>query len=493
MGNLLIIDDDEEVGTFLAFLFKKQGHHVDIAYNGKDFVSFLQQGSYQLAMVDLKLPDANGLDLLKQLKQHMPACQAIVMTGYSTIQTAVEAIKNGANDYIEKPFEDITKIEDLVQSLLEEHQHQSATQTILERAKRVGLVVGESKEMQKLLNMTDKFAQKNITIMLGGETGTGKEVLARYIHEASYRSDQPFIAVNCGALSETLLESELFGHEQGAFTGATKLRKGLFEIANHGTLFLDEIGEASLTIQVKLLRILETREFMRVGGEETHYTNVRVIAASHINLEEAVRRQSFREDLLYRLNVVKLDMPPLRKRTTDIPILAAHFLQHHSEEPLKFSEQTLERLRAYNWPGNIRELFNVVTRAIALSEHETTTITEKYLPDYINKNEHELVSSDSDNGYTRKYVAQTEREASFLESYLYTWCEDLLTLYEESTSTNFDSIQTKLKEMEVTVERAFVEQTLRDTLGDRKKAASQLNINPRKIRYLLNEKRHSPW
>lgn len=383
MPNVLIIDDEREVCTFFLHLLEGKGYCVKLGSNGKDFSAFIQQYSFDLALIDVKLPDTNGLELLKQLKAIQPSCKAIIMTGYSTVKTAVEAIKYGASDYIEKPFDDIDELEKTIEELLDNKLHASQ-HDMYKLAEALGFVVGMNKEMNDLIKLAYKVAKKNVNVLIEGETGTGKELLARFIHQASMRYDQPFIGINCGALSETLLESELFGHEKGAFTGALKEKKGIFEIANRGTLFLDEIGEASLMTQVKLLRVLETGEYLRVGGETVRRTNARIIAASHVNLSQAVKEKTFREDLLYRLDVVKLTIPPLRERIEDLPVLVEHFLKKLNCA-LSFSDDAILQMKQYRWPGNVRELFNVVKRAVTLAEGETTIITPDYLPEKIKR------------------------------------------------------------------------------------------------------------
>ena len=325
MFHLLVVDDEKEVGTFLSRLFTMKGYKVDVVNSGKDFYAIdFDQQRYDAAMIDLKLPDCDGLTLLKHLKQKHPRCKALIMTGYSTVMTAVRAMKLGASDYMEKPFVDIEVLEKQLENLLNENT--ASNQHFIQRlAKDSGLIIGGSKLMKELTEVAFKVAQKSVNVLIEGETGTGKEVLSRFIHSASPRNHEPFIAINCGAISESLLESELFGHEKGAFTGATQMRKGFFEVAGNGTLFLDEIADASPAIQVKLLRVLETREFMRVGNSGTLRTNARLVAATNENLQKAVENNKFREDLFYRLNVVALEIPALRDRKEDIPLLVEHF------------------------------------------------------------------------------------------------------------------------------------------------------------------------
>lgn len=489
MANVLIVDDEREVGNFLFYLLAGKGYEVDVVYNGEQFFAQLQKKQYHLAMIDVKLPDTNGLVILKRLKNEQPTCKAIIMTGFSMVQTAIEAIKLGANDYIEKPFDDIDQLELTIEDLLKNDLTRVHNE-INEIANKLGFIVGESEQMQHLVTMAFKISKKNINVLLEGETGTGKEVLAQFIHHASMRHDQTFIGVNCGALSETLLESELFGHEKGSFTGATQQRKGLFEIASKGTLFLDEIAEASQQIQVKLLRILETREFMRVGSEGTLRTNARIIAASHANLEEAVKAKQFREDLLYRLNVVKLQIPPLRERKEDITHLIDYLLSKQVNQKVSFSEEAFSLLVNYDWPGNIRELANIVTRAITLSEGETDVITPLYLPQHILDFESEKKktftnSFDSDKQQTVSKHKSSDDE--IFELYVNSWVLKLLGFW-EAEEIDFEKVSQHLKQLEANVGQAFMKKVLRDTLGNRKKAAVVLNISERKLRYLLNEK-----
>jgi len=329
---------------------------------------------FSVAMVDLKLPDTDGLTLLKEIKTRQPACEVIIMTGYSTVKTAVTAMQQGAYEYLEKPFDDIGEIEALI-ARAASHGDLSrsggqAREEWEEVAAGVGFQVGNSPLMKRLVSLAYKVAGKNINVLIQGKTGTGKEVLSRFIHAASNRAEAAFIPVNCGALPENLLESELFGHERGAFTGANQTRKGIFELANHGTLLLDEIGDASPMIQVKLLRVLETGEFMRVGGERPIRTDVRIIAATNVDLEEAIREKTFREDLYYRLNVVRLEIPTLQQRQEDIPMLAEHFSRTFNPRA-RLSPGAMRLLQNYPWPGNIRELANVMRRAVVMCHDDT--------------------------------------------------------------------------------------------------------------------------
>ncbi len=367
-SRILIIDDEADVCTFFARLLSRAGYQVATAHNLNEAHQALAAGEYQVAMVDLKLPDTDGLSLLRLIKKEQPACEVILMTGYSTVKTAVTAIQLGAYDYLEKPFDDIDEIERLIGKAAAQSRGEigrPGTEDWRAAANQAGFLVGSSRAMCRLAELAFKMAGKQINVLIQGKTGTGKEVLARFLHTASPRADQMFIPVNCGALSETLLESELFGHERGAFTGANSVRRGIFELANRGTLFLDEIGDASPAIQVKLLRILETGEFMRVGGETRLRTDVRIVAATNVDLEEAIRQGRFREDLYYRLNVVRLELPSLQEHAEDIPLLAEHFIRQ-IDPGLSLAPAALRQLCAHSWPGNIRQLHNAMRGAAAL-------------------------------------------------------------------------------------------------------------------------------
>jgi two-component system NtrC family response regulator len=378
---ILIIDDEADVCSFFRRLLSKKGYEVTTATNEPDAMRALTETRFSVAMVDLKLPDTDGLTLLQAIKARQPACEVIIMTGYSTVKTAVAAMQQGAYEYLEKPFDDIGEIEDLVARAVAQGDPQrqggQGREEWAEVAGAVGFQVGSSPLMRRLVSLAYKVAGKNINVLIQGKTGTGKEVLARFIHAASNRAEGAFIPVNCGALPENLLESELFGHERGAFTGANQARRGIFELANHGTLLLDEIGDASPMIQVKLLRVLETGEFMRVGGERPIKTDVRVIAATNVDLEEAIREKTFREDLYYRLNVVRLEIPSLQMRNEDIPSLAAHFARQFNPRA-QLSPGALRLLQNHSWPGNIRELANVMRRAVVMCSDDTI------LPSHLN-------------------------------------------------------------------------------------------------------------
>ncbi|MBM7713193.1 two-component system NtrC family response regulator [Bacillus thermophilus] len=477
MANILIVDDDREVANFLSYFLKEKNLEVYKAYNGKDFQRLFRQQSYHLALIDVKLPDASGLDILKEITEQMPVCKTIVMTGYSTIKVAVEAIKLGANDFIEKPFADLDVLEKTIDHLLK-NKTTMAESDIQVLAKKSGIVTGNSETMKRLLALAYKIAPKHINVLIEGETGTGKELLAHFIHQASKRNEQPFIGINCGALSDTLLESELFGHDKGAFTGALKERKGVFELAGKGTLFLDEIGEASLATQVKLLRILETGEFMRVGGEKIQKTNTRIISATHVDLAEAVKSKTFREDLLYRLDVVKLVIPPLRERKEDIHLIANHLLEQ-AGTVFQLSAETAAIFEQYDWPGNVRELSNVIKRALTVMDEDSHIITPKHLPEKMRIGKPRLVE-------------KKQPEEENFEEYMQQWTDNMIAVWKSEDKVEMEMILHNVKELEREIGRAFVIKMLRATIGNRQDAAKRLNISMRKLRYLLNEKSTRP-
>lgn len=380
--NVLIVDDETDVCNFLRRLLSRRGYQVSTATSESETLAALKQGVFHVAIVDLKLPDTDGLTLLRLIKAHHPSCEVIIMTGFSTIKTAVSAMQMGAYEYVEKPFDDIAEIESLVQKAA--HQGQllpgGGADDWADIARAVGFQVGRSAVMRRLISLAYKIANKDINVLIQGKTGCGKEVLARFIHAASNRCDQAFFPINCAALPENMLESELFGHERGSFTGAANQRRGIFELAHRGTLFLDEIGDAGPAIQVKLLRVLETGEFMRVGGEKPIRTNVRLVSASNVDLEEAVRKKQFREDLFYRLNVVRLEIPSLAERREDIPELAEFFIRQNNPA-LSLSPAVVQLLQKHSWPGNIRELINVMRRAAAFCSG--STILPKHLGEFL--------------------------------------------------------------------------------------------------------------
>ncbi len=373
---ILVVDDEVGIGKLIQRLIESEDLEVELAHSAEQARQLFYKNHFPVVLLDLDLPDACGIQLLQEFKAKRPRSLYIVMTGLSTTRTAVKAIQLGAYDFLEKPFDNISALKKLIkealQFYLEKFEHVPVRPGWEELARRHRFIVGKSPEMQRLVATAYKAAAKDISILIQGETGSGKEVLARFVHAASNRSRKPFVAVNCGALSENLLESELFGHEKGAFTDSVSRKRGIFELADGGTLFLDEIGEASQSLQVKLLRVLENGEFMRIGGEEFIKTNVRVIAATNVDLQERVKDKTFREDLLYRLEVVNLTLPPLRTRPGDIPELVDFFLRKYAQQEgrqvLQISPICLRILQSYHWPGNVRELAKAIEQVVALCE-----------------------------------------------------------------------------------------------------------------------------
>ena len=380
MSRILIVDDELSLRQFLALLLSKEGYDVTAVEGVLAAYAALDEGGVDLVLTDLRMPDGSGLDVLTHAMRLDPAIQVIVMTAYATTQTAIDAMKAGARDYLVKPF-DVEKLLVQVGKALEVRRLESENlylrQELASRGKS-GQVVGSSEPMQEIHTMVARVAPTRATVLITGESGTGKEVIAREIHQRSDRAQGPFIPVNCGAIPETLIESELFGHIRGAFTGAAKDRKGLFFAAEGGTLFLDEIGELPLSMQVRLLRALQEKKIKRVGAEVEENVDVRIVAATNRDLMEEVTEGRFREDLYYRLNVIQLRVPPLRERREDVPLLVRHFLTklgaEHGREMKGVDREAMQALMAHEWPGNVRELENVMERAITLSWGDMITL-----------------------------------------------------------------------------------------------------------------------
>lgn len=366
---ILVIDDEEKMCWALERALSHEGYQVVTATRGLQGIELAQEAEPTMVILDLKMPDINGIEVLKELKNINTSIPVIMITAHGTIDTAIEAMKLGATDYITKPF----KLEELkIQVKQALHLSNLENQVNFlrhELGKKYGKIVGQSDAMKEVALLIRQVAKTGATVLLTGESGTGKEVAAVEIHKASNRAERPFVAVNCAALPEQLLESELFGHEKGAFTGATSKKKGRFEIADKGTIFLDEIGEIPINMQAKLLRVLQERCFERVGGTETIHVDVRIIATTNRDLATAISNGTFREDLYYRLNVMRISMPPLRSRKEDIPLLVNHFLEKFDpSRSKKISSGAMKILTLYNWPGNIRELQNAIERALIVCQ-----------------------------------------------------------------------------------------------------------------------------
>jgi len=370
---LLVADDDPAVRESLERTLKREGYRVVVASDGQAGLEQLKAGGVDLVLADLKMPGLSGLELLRAVKTVAPDVDVIMLTAFGTVEEAVQAMKDGAYDFLTKPFQRAQLIR-LIRKALERRAliaENRALQQRLDDLLRQGTVIGTSPAFQRMMTLIEQVAPSSATVLIEGESGSGKELAARAIHERSARRAGPFVAVNCAALPETLLESELFGYEKGAFTGATGRKEGRFELADGGTLFLDEVADLSPVTQPKILRVLQEGEFDRVGGSKTLRVDVRIVAATNQDLAQLVREKRFREDLYYRLNVITITVPPLRERREDIPLLAHHFLRVYAAKNNRrletFNDEALGRLEAYAWPGNVRELENAVERAVVLA------------------------------------------------------------------------------------------------------------------------------
>jgi len=444
---ILIVDDELSMREFLSILLEREGYEVAMAGNADEALRLIDDSLFDLIISDVQMPGLNGIELLARIKRVAPETAVLMVTAFSTAEQAVEAMKLGAYDYISKPFKN-EEIKILISKALEK-QGLKRENTILrhEAAHRDGFcgIIGKSAKVRELFDMIQKVASSQSSVLILGESGTGKELAARAIHSCSPRKSKTFVAVNCGAIPESLIESELFGHKKGAFTGAVADRPGLFEQAEGGTLFLDEIGELPLLLQTKLLRVLQEREFRRVGDAKVIKTDVRVLAASNRDLEEDVKNAAFREDLYYRINVVQIVMPPLRERVEDIPLLVEHFCRKfRPEDPATVSPGALKALMNYGFPGNIRELENIVERSLIL---DSSRIEENNLPK-------QVVS-----GRTHSLSAEVTipDEGMFLEPLL----EEL--------------------------EKQYLLKALEKTGGAKKKAAELLGMSFRSFRYRLTK------
>jgi DNA-binding NtrC family response regulator len=370
--SLLVVDDEPIVVQSLSDWFRQDGYQVDVAQSAKEALRRMAEKSYDIALLDIKMPGIDGLQLQERLARERPDLTIIIMTAYASVETAVTALKAGAYDYITKPF-DPEELSLLVKRAGEHRSLRSENERLKEQLASVvgpAPIVGVSRAIRGVQTLIETVAATDATVLVRGESGTGKELVARAIHAQSARRFGPMVVVNCGALSEGVVESELFGHEKGSFTGAGQRHKGKFELADGGTIFLDEIGTVSPRVQVELLRVLEEKAVTRVGGTGPVRTDFRIIAATNLDLEAAVRERTFREDLYWRLNVLAIDLPPLRERPEDIPALAEHFLERFARAmnrtPLRLSDEAAQALRAYAWPGNVRELQNAIERAVVL-------------------------------------------------------------------------------------------------------------------------------
>ena len=454
MPNVLVIDDDETVREVLKIFLQAKGFEVTTAQDGQTGLDRFREEKFDAVLSDLVMPGVNGIEVLKGIIEQNTNTPVIMITAYGSVQTAVEAMKMGAFDYITKPFvlDELHIILERAIGVSRLHKENLMLKMQLKKKYNFKGLIGDSPQMQKVYEMIEKIADTDSTVMITGESGTGKELVAKTIHFNSSRSQGPFVPLNCAAIPKDLLESELFGHERGAFTGALSTRIGRFELAHNGTLFLDEIGELDPSLQVKLLRVLQEREFERVGGVKTIKVDVRILAATNKDLEKATKEGRFREDLFYRLNVIPLHLPPMRKRTEDIPLLIEHFVHEFSRkrkrEPLKFPQEVMDCLMKYKWPGNVRELENLIERLTILSSGNVVAISD--LPEKI----HQFTRPEIEDSARSPEISEHQEEYAALPAYGL----DLNTYVNN-------------------IERNLILKALEKTGGVRSKAAGLLGLN----------------
>jgi two-component system, NtrC family, response regulator PilR len=445
-SRIIVVDDEPGMREFLEIMLEKEGYTVETTADGRKAVEKIESKPFDLAIVDIQMPVMNGIEVLKRINEKKTDTTAIMITAFASHETAIEAMKLGAYDYITKPFK-IDEIKLVIKKALEKRRlerENSRLRKELETKFGFGNIIGRSSAILKVFDLIKRVAELKVNILVTGESGTGKELVARAIHYTGTRQQGPFVPVNCGAIPETLMESELFGYKRGAFTGATRDKKGLFEEANGGTIFLDEIADLPIHLQVKLLRVLEDKTTRPLGSTEPIPIDVRVVVATNKNIEEEVARGRFREDLFYRLNVIKIVLPPLRERKEDISPLVLHFIDKYSREMKKeirgISPKALEVLENYNYPGNVRELENIIARCVAL---------------------------EASNVIRRETLPQPVGEVNSLDI--------------ESSFSSTASLDTLLND----VEKKMIEKSLRSTDGNKTEAAKLLGITLRSLRYRL--------
>ena len=453
--HILVVDDELSMRELLDVLLRKYGYKVSCAENGRMAISMIKKTEFDLLLCDIRLGDMTGIDVLKALKDQNPNTVVIMISAYATTEAAIEAMNEGAYDFVPKPFDN----EELQQTIknalaLKTIEHEKEILDVeLKRTLQFGKIIGNSPSMKNIFNLVRQVSKTKTSILITGESGTGKELIAKAIHEESDQSEGPFVVVNCGGIPETLMESELFGHKKGSFTGATQDKKGLFEVADQGTIFLDEIGELTVPIQVKLLRAVQERVFKPVGSNEDISVDIRIISATNKKLEDEVITGNFREDLFYRLNVIEIRVPPLRERKSDIRLLAQHFLDKYSRamnrEVTKISSYAIDLLTKYDFPGNVRELENLMERSVALSS------TNIILPDSLALSLHK-----------RRWIEGIQNRRFDLD--------------EVKKGVSLDVI---LEE----IEKAYLEKALECTNGKKQEAAELLDISFRTFRYRLNK------
>lgn len=452
---IFVVDDEEGMREFLAIVLQKEGYEVETAKSGEEALSRMKKGKFDLVITDLKMKKISGLDVLHKIKEKDPEIGVVLITAYASTQSAVEAMKGGAFDYIAKPF-DVEELKEVVRGALKRKIREDITRAVVNQKRTrtsFGDIIGTSPAMQRIFDLIPKVAATPTNVLITGESGTGKELVALAIHDNSPRKDGPMVTINCGGIPDTLLESELFGYQKGAFTGALTNKPGLLELAHKGTVFLDEVGELPPQLQVKLLRVVQEKAFQRIGGTEPIHVDVRFICATNKNLEEEVIKGRFREDLYYRINVVHIHVPPLRERKEDIPLLAQHFLQKYARELGKevegISSYAMEVLKNYHFPGNVRELENIIQRGVALEQ------SKLILPESLRLASHKEKEKESSGGPVSK---------------------------DELLGEGFN-----LEEWLLEQEREFVLKALERTGGVKTEAAKLLGISFRSLRYRLEK------
>jgi two-component system response regulator PilR (NtrC family) len=450
MSNLLIVDDEQSYRQLLTLVFEHDGHHIRTAINGREALMMLQDEPADVIISDVKMPDMDGIELLNAVREFLPDIGFVLMTAFATVDTAREAFKLGADDFLTKPF-DVEELKLIVKKALEK-QELIVENRAFKRAQRergsIRNIIGHSDKMQAVYQMIETVAEVQSTVLVTGESGTGKELVARAIHDLSPRAEKPFISINCGAFTETLLESELFGYVKGSFTGANTNRKGLFEAANRGTIFLDEIGEMSPSMQVKLLRVLQERKVRPVGAHEEMPVDARVIAATNRDLKKMSEEGTFREDLFYRISVIPISLPPLRERKEDIAELVGHFIRKFCDQTgrnLSISPKATQFLENYAWHGNVRELEHTIERAVALER--TDEIQPERLPEHI----------------TNYNPTRIQNEFDFPDDGI-------------NMATHLENL-----------EKTYVMEALKRTGGNQTKAADLLHLPVRSLRHLLDK------
>lgn len=450
MPNILIVDDEQSYRQLLTLVFEGDGHQIRTATNGREAIELIKSEPADLVITDVRMPDMDGIELLRSAREFQPDIGIVLMTAFASVETAREAFKLGADDFIQKPF-DVEELKLIVRKTLEKQQLIDENRAF-KRAQRergsIRNIIGDSAKMQAIFQMIETVAEVQSTVLITGESGTGKELVARAIHDLSPRAEKPFISINCGAFTETLLESELFGYVKGAFTGANTNRKGLFEAANKGTIFLDEIGEMSPAMQVKLLRVLQERKVRPVGAHEEIPVDTRVIAATNRDLKKMSAEGTFREDLFYRISVIPINLPPLRERREDIPDLVEHFVAKFcaaSGKKLTVAPRAMQLLENYMWGGNVRELEHTIERAVALERGDE--ITPERLPEHITNYNPERISAE------------------------FSLPDEGLNL-----AAHLDNL-----------EKTYVLEALRKTDGNQTKAADLLQMQVRSLRHLLDK------